>query len=86
MTPYNEQELADLLRALPPAPEAWVAEAQDRPRMLRQLDAVLTRAEEDRAFSRALIEDLEQALRQTGYDPTPALLAALRERIATDER
>jgi hypothetical protein len=86
MSPYSEQELADLLRMLPPAPEAWVAEAQDRPRLLRQLDKVLSRAEQDRAFSQALIDDLERALIKTGYDPTPALLDALRERMGCEER
>jgi hypothetical protein len=85
MRPYDEQELAALLRALPPAPAAWVAEAQDRPQMQRHLDEVLTRAAEDRAFSQALIDDLERALQMTGYDPTPALVAALRAHIEADE-
>jgi hypothetical protein len=86
MTPYSEQELADLLRMLPPAPDAWVTEAQDRPRLLRQLKEVLSRAEQDRAFSQALIDDLERALVETGYDPTPALLEALRDRMGCEDR
>ena len=29
MTAYDEQRLAELIRALPPAPQAWVEAAQE---------------------------------------------------------
>jgi hypothetical protein len=84
MTPngsYDEARLAELLRALPPAPEGWVRAAQELPRVRRELDDIVARAEADAEFRRQLIEDLENALRAEGYEPEVMPLDELRRRL-----
>jgi len=66
---YDEERLAELLRALPPAPAAWVRAAQELPRARRELDQIVARAEADLEFRKALIADLETALAANGYEP-----------------
>jgi hypothetical protein len=79
--PYDESRLAELLRALPPAPEGWVRAAQELPRVRRELDDIVARAEADAEFRKALIEDLEAALRLEGYEPEVMPLDELRKRL-----
>jgi hypothetical protein len=84
MTPndsYDELRLAELLRQLPPVPEGWVRAAQELPRVRRELDDIVARAEADAAFRNALIEDLEAALRGEGYEPDLMPLDELRRRL-----
>jgi hypothetical protein len=84
MTPngsYDEARLAELLRVLPPAPEGWVRAAQELPRVRRELDGIVARAEADAAFRKQLIEDLEEALRAEGYEPDLMPLDELRRRL-----
>jgi hypothetical protein len=84
MTPngaYDESRLAKLLRALPPAPEGWVRAAQELPRVRRELDEIVARAEADARFRKQLIEDLEDALRGEGYEPDLMPLDELRRRL-----
>jgi hypothetical protein len=78
---YDEARLAELLRALPPAPEAWIRAAQELPRVRRELDDIVARAEADVEFRKQLIEDLEQALRAEGYEPELMPLDELRRRL-----
>ena len=80
--PYDEERLAQLLRALPPAPEGWVRAAQDLPRVRRELDDIVERAVANAEFRKALIADLEAALRAEGYEPEAMPLDELRRRIA----
>ncbi len=47
MTGYDEERLAELLRALPPPPTAWVQAAQELPRARRELGGIVARAEAD---------------------------------------
>jgi hypothetical protein len=85
MTPnghYDEERLAELLRALPPAPEGWVKAAQELPRGRRELDGIVERAVADAEFRKALIADLEAALRSEGYEPKAIPLDELRKRIS----
>jgi hypothetical protein len=79
--PYDEERLAELLRALPPAPEAWVKAAQELPRARRGLDDIVARAVADAEFRQALIADLEAALRADGYEPELIPLEELRRRL-----
>ena len=79
--PYDEERLAELLRALPPAPEGWVRAAQELPRSRAELDDIVTRAVADEAFRHALIADLEQALQLEGYEPEALPLEELRRRL-----
>jgi hypothetical protein len=83
MTAYEEERLARLIRALPPAPAAWVRAAQELPFARRELDEIVTRAEADAAFRERLIADLEGALAAEGYERDPAMVAALRARLTS---
>jgi hypothetical protein len=80
--PPDEEELGRLLHALPPAPTGWVAAAMELPRTRRELDAVIERASEDARFRSALTVDATTALRDAGFEPTPALVEALRRRLS----
>jgi hypothetical protein len=83
MTPYDEERLAELLRGLPPAPKGWVRAAQELPAARRGLDDLVARAVADAEFRRALMADLEAALKAVGHEPNAALVAALRARLAS---
>jgi hypothetical protein len=82
---YDEEQLAQLLRALPPAPEGWVRAAQELPRSRSELDDIVAKAVADDAFRRALIEDLERALRDVGYEPESLPLEELRRRLSSGD-
>jgi len=58
MTAYDEERLAKLIRALPPAPMGWVRAAQELPFVRGELDEIVARAEADAAFCERLIADL----------------------------
>ena len=81
MTAFDEERLARLIRALPPAPAAWVRAAQELPFAQTELDEIVSRAEEDAAFRARLVADLEAALEAEGYDRDPAVVEALRARF-----
>jgi hypothetical protein len=66
---------------LPPAPEGWVKAAQELPRVRPELDDIVARAVADAEFRRALIEDLEDALKTEGYEPESMPLDELRRRL-----
>jgi hypothetical protein len=82
MTRYDEEKIAELLAVLPPAPEAWVRAAQELPLARRGLDEIVERARADAEFRTRLIADLEAALASEGYEPDPALVAALKDRLS----
>jgi hypothetical protein len=81
MSTYDEQRLSELLRALPPAPEAWVRAAQELPAARRSLDTIVERAVADAEFRQSVIADLERALQAEGIEPSPTHRALLRERL-----
>jgi hypothetical protein len=81
MPRYDEETLAELLRTLPAAPNAWLRAAQEIPLARRGLDEIVERARADQAFREALVADLESALAAEGYEADPALVEALRERF-----
>jgi hypothetical protein len=66
---------------LPPAPEGWVRAAQELPRVRAELDDIVARAVADAEFRRALIADLEAALKTEGYEPESMPLDELRRRL-----
>ena len=82
MTTFDEERLAHLLSLLPPAPEGWVRAAQELPLARRGLDEIVARAEADAEFRRALIDDLERALADAGYEPEQPLVDAVRRRFS----
>jgi hypothetical protein len=81
MTAHDEENLATLIGALPPAPEAWVKAAQELPFARAQLDDIVARAEADAEFRQALFADLERALRREGYELDVLPLEELRRRL-----
>jgi len=82
MSAYDIERLSRLIGMLPPAPAAWVRAARELPRARRELDGIVERAEADAEFRRALIADLENALRAEGVEPTTwPLLDELRRRV-----
>jgi hypothetical protein len=82
MSAYDIEGLARLIGMLPPAPDAWVRAAQELPAARRELDSIVARAEADVEFRRALVADLESALRAEGFEPTRPLLDELRRRVS----
>jgi hypothetical protein len=78
---HEEERLARLLAALPPAPAAWVEAAAALPRTRRDAERIVALAEADRGFREAAIADLEGALKLRGYEPTERLVAAVRKRL-----
>jgi hypothetical protein len=81
MTAYDEHRLAELIKTLPPAPQAWVEAAQELPLARATLDDIVARAETDIAFRDALVADLEEALRLEGYEPESLPLDELQRRL-----
>jgi hypothetical protein len=81
MSAYDEERLAGLIHALPPAPAAWVRAAQELPFARVGIDEIVARAEADAAFRERLIADLEGALAAEGFERDPAVIAALRVRL-----
>ena len=82
MSAFNEDRLAELIGALPPAPQAWVQAAQELPLARTEILEIVGRAEADAEFRQALIADLEATLAQEGYEPERPVLEALRRRFA----
>jgi hypothetical protein len=79
---YDLDTLARLLAALPPAPEGWVAAAQELPRARQALDSLVERAEADVEFRARVLADLEGALAEAGVTPTPSVIELVRQRLA----
>jgi hypothetical protein len=82
MSAFNEDRLAELIAALPPAPEAWVRAAQELPFARSQFDGIVARAEADAEFRQGLIADLEATLAHEGYEPKRPLVDELRKHLA----
>src|SRR5207245_10869666 len=86
MSGYDETTVARLLALLPPAPRGWVRAAQELPLARLGLDDLVRRAQEDAAFRRRLITDLETALQAEGVEPNPEIgRASCRERAEIAE-
>jgi type VI protein secretion system component VasF len=80
--PHSEESIARALRALPAAPDAWVAAAKELPALRGRLDDLVARAEADAAFRDAVLTDLEQAVRDAGLAPDPVTLSLLQHRLS----
>jgi hypothetical protein len=79
MNDYDAERIGRLLRLLPPAPEAWVRAAQELPAARLVIDDLVTRAERDANFRRQLTADLERAIADAGYEPSPFIVSRLHE-------
>jgi hypothetical protein len=81
MTAFDEERLARLIRALPPAPVGWVRAATELPLAKAGLDEIVVRAEADADFKARLVADLEAALEAEGYERDPAVIEVLKVRF-----
>jgi hypothetical protein len=84
MNAFDEEQIARLLRLLPPAPEGWVRAAQELPAARAALDELVARAEQDAAFRLELQADLDNAVAAAGYEPTPFVVSQLRQLLEAD--
>ncbi len=81
MTHITEEELAQLIAALPAAPPAWVEAAVQLPRAGATVDELVAEAIADKNRRKAVLSDLEAALRGAGVQPRPHLVEDLRARL-----
>ena len=81
MSDYDHDTLGKLIAALPAAPDGWVRAAQQLPAARRGIDDIVDRAVADAAYRARVVADLESALAEAGVEPTPPILAELRERF-----
>ncbi|MCW3056514.1 MAG: hypothetical protein JWO21_483 [Solirubrobacterales bacterium] len=81
MTDYTDEQLADLISALPPAPAAWVQSAQELPAARLAIDALVERASEAAEQRSVILADLEASLRNAGVEPRRELVDELRARL-----
>jgi len=80
---WPEERIAALLNRLRPTPIGWVEAAAALPRLRTVLDDLVARAETDAALRASVVADLEQALAESGVEPTPRAVAELRSRLET---
>jgi hypothetical protein len=85
MRSHDEQQLGDLLSALPPAPDAWVKAAQDLPLLRRGLDDIVERAEADEEYRRRVIADPARALEDADVVAHGDTVEILKRRLDADE-
>lgn len=78
---YDEQRLADLIAALPPAPGSWVQAAKELPAARASLDGIVERARADAEYREQVVADLESALAAAGVEPDRHLVTALRRSL-----
>lgn len=81
MSTYDYDTLGRLIAALRPVPVGWVHAAQELPAARRGIDDIVDRAVADAAYRERVVADLESALAEVGLEPTPPILAELRERF-----
>ena len=80
--PYDEEQLAELLRTLRPAPPGWIEAAKELPAARSSLDDLVERARADAEFRRAVIADLEAALERVGVEPIRPFVEELRRQLS----
>jgi hypothetical protein len=79
----EEEQLAKLLRRLPPPPAGWVRAAQELPAARAALDDLVARAQADADVRSRILADLEAALAAEGIEPRPRVVDELRNRLDT---
>jgi hypothetical protein len=84
MTAYDEEQLGELLSALPPAPEAWVEAAKQAPFVDLRLEEILERAKADEEFRRRVVADPEGALEEADVVAHAENIEIIRKRLDND--
>lgn len=85
MTKYDEEQLGDLLSALPPAPKAWVRAAKGVPPVLERLEEIVERAESDEDYRRRVVADPERALEEADVVAHAENIEIIRRRLDGDK-
>jgi hypothetical protein len=80
--PYDEETLAELLRALPAVPAGWAEAAKQLPAARRSLEHLVERCRADDELRRTVIADLESALEREGVEPIRPLVEELRRQLS----
>ena len=78
----SEEQIAEVLRALPAVPAGWVQAAKELPAVRLELETIVERIESDERARALAVADLEAMLRAEGVEPTPVVVAHLRRRLA----
>jgi hypothetical protein len=81
MTAYDEEQLGELLSALPPAPEAWVKAAKEVPLARQRLEEIVERAKEDEDYRRRVVADPESALEEADVVAHSENIEIIRKRL-----
>jgi hypothetical protein len=81
MTAYDEEQLGELLSALPPAPEAWVKAAKEAPLVRHRLESVIERAQADEEYRRRLVADPGHALEEADVVAHAENIEIIRKRL-----
>jgi len=81
VTSYDEEQLGELLSALPPAPEAWVKAAKELPVALERLGEIVERAKADEDYRRRLVADPETALEEADVVAHTQNIEIIRRRL-----
>ncbi len=77
----HDERTAELLRLLPPAPEAWVVAAKELAPARAALDSLVARAEADARERARILAGLEEALAAEGVEPHGPVIDELRRRL-----
>jgi hypothetical protein len=81
MTDYTDEQLADLISALPPAPAGWVQSAKELPAARLAIDALVERAQDAAEQRSVILANLEASLRDAGVEPRRELVEELKARL-----
>ena len=84
MSDYTEEQLANLIGVLPPAPTAWVQAAQELPAAREAVESLVERAHAHSEERQAILADLEASLLQAGVEPSRGLVEELRGRLTEE--
>lgn len=81
MTSYEEEQLGELLSALPPAPAACVKAAKELPLARQRLNEILERATADEDYRRRVVANPERALEEADVVAHADNIEIIRKRL-----
>ena len=81
VTSYDEEQLGELLSALPPAPRAWVQAAKELPMARQRLEEIVERAMADENYRRRVVADPETVLQEADVVAHTQNIEIIRRRL-----
>ena len=81
MTSYHEEQLGELLSALPPAPRAWVEAAKALPLARQRLEEIIERATADELYRRRVVADPQRVLEEADVVAHAENIEIIRRRL-----